>query len=95
MPLRTCTVSFTGLDGIRHSVNVRAETLYEAVILAVRALREHDCVPGPASLLEVEAKSPSVIHRVSIGKVEEWLNGVARSPREKVTKDRLRGLLAS
>ncbi len=95
MPVRTCTVSFTSPDGIRHSVNVRAETLYEAVVLAVRAFREHDFAPGPASLLEVEAKSPSVTHTVSISKVEEWLNGVARSPREKVTKDRLRGLLAS
>ena len=35
VPARTCSVSFTGPDGIRHSVNVQAETLYEAVALAV------------------------------------------------------------
>jgi hypothetical protein len=39
VPARTCTVSFTGHDGIRHSVNVQAETLYEAVVLAIRAFR--------------------------------------------------------
>ena len=42
VPARTCTVSFTGPDGIRHSVNVQAETLYEAVVLAIRAFREHE-----------------------------------------------------
>ena len=49
VPARTCTVSFTGPDGIRHSVNVQAETLYEAVVLAIRAFREHDCAPGAGS----------------------------------------------
>ena len=56
VPARSCTVSFTGHDGIRHSVNVQAETLYEAVVLAIRAFRENDCAPGPASQLEVEAR---------------------------------------
>ena len=40
VPARACTVSYTGPDGIRHSVNVQAETLYEAVVLAIRAFRE-------------------------------------------------------
>jgi hypothetical protein len=44
---------------IRHAVNVQAETLYEAAVLAIRASREHECAPGAASQLEVEAKSPS------------------------------------
>ena len=95
MPVRTCTVSFTGPDGIRHSVNVQAETLYEAVALAVRAFREHDCAPGPASTLEVEARSPSVTHTVSMQKVQDWLRSAAKSPADRITKDRLKGLLAS
>ena len=49
VPARACTVSFTGPAGIRHSVNVEAETLYETVVLAIRAFREHDCAPGAAS----------------------------------------------
>ena len=60
MAVRICTVAFTDAEGLRHSVNVQAETLYEAVVLAVRAFREHDCEPGSGSQLEVEAKSPSV-----------------------------------
>ena len=59
-------------DGILHSVNVQAESLFETVVLAIRAFREHDCAPGPASQLEVEARSPSVAHTVSMAKVQDW-----------------------
>jgi hypothetical protein len=95
MPARACTVSFTDTEGLRHSVNVQADTLYEAVALAVRAFREHDCPPGPASQMEVEARSPAVTHTVSMRKVEDWLRGGARSPSERLLKDRLKGLLGS
>ncbi|MGD1091946.1 MAG: hypothetical protein ABSB35_08120 [Bryobacteraceae bacterium] len=95
MPAGTCTVSFTDHEGLRHSVNVQAETLYEAVVLAVRAFRKHDCAPGPARVLEVEARSPSVTHTVAMRKVREWLDGGAKSPKEKIVKERLKGLLAS
>ena len=95
MPARACTVSFTSPDGIRHSVNVQAETLYEAVILAIPAFREHDCAPGAGSQLEVEARSPAVTHLVSMAKVQTWLQSSAKSPSDKIMKERLKGLLAS
>jgi hypothetical protein len=72
-------------------VNVQAGTLYEAVALAVRAFREHDWEPGPASTMEVEARSPSVTHTVRMAKVEEWLTGASKSPNEKLVKERLKG----
>ena len=34
-------------------------------------------------------------HTVSMRKIREWLDGGAKSPNEKVTKERLKGLLAS
>ena len=95
MPGRTCTVSFTDTEGLRHSVNVQAETLYEAVALAVREFREHDCTPGAMSTMEVEARSPAVTHTVSMGKVEDWVNGGAKSPRERLLKERLKGLMGA
>ena len=95
MPARACSVSYTGPDGIRHSVNVQAETLYEAVVLAIRAFREHECAPGAGSHLEVEARSPSVTHTVSMAKVQTWLRSSAKSPSDKIMKERLKGLLAS
>jgi hypothetical protein len=39
MPLRTCAVSFADVRGVRHTAEVQAETLYEAVVLAVRVFR--------------------------------------------------------
>ena len=56
---------------------------------------DRNCTTGVGSHLEVEAKSRSVTHTVSMGKVQDWLNGGAKSPSEKLTKERLKGLLAS
>jgi hypothetical protein len=95
VPARICTASFTGHDGIRHSVNIQAETLYEAVALAVREFRAHDCPPGTASEMEGEARSPAVTHTVSLGKLRTWLQSSAKSPSDKILKERLKGMLAS
>jgi hypothetical protein len=45
--------------------------------------------------LEVEARSPSVTHTVSMAKVQGWLRSSAKSPSDKIMKERLKGLLAS
>ena len=95
MAVQTCTVSFADPDGVRHSVNVQAETLYEAVALAVRIFREHGVAPGLTSQMSVEARSPSVQHTVALSKVHSWLESSAKSPRDKLVRDRLKGLLAS
>ena len=45
-----CRVSFTDSEGVLHGVDVDAESLYEAVAVAVASLREDDvspAVPGP------------------------------------------------
>jgi hypothetical protein len=88
-------VSFTDAEGLRHSVDVQASSLYEAVALAISVFREHDCALGPASQLEVEARSPGVKHSVSIGKVRDWLETSAKSPSDRLLKEKLKGLLAS
>lgn len=95
MPIRTCTVSFTDSEGLRHSVDVQAETLYEAAALAVRTFQEHQCGPGPATHLDVEARAPSVKHSLTVGKVRDWLESSAKSPRDKLLKERLKNLLAA
>jgi hypothetical protein len=95
VPIRTCRVSFTDSEGLRHSVNVQAETLYEAAALAVRAFLDHDCPPAPMCTLDVEARSPAVTHTVSVRKVRDWLESSAKSPRDRLLKERLKGLMAS
>jgi hypothetical protein len=90
---KTCTVSFRDSDGVRHSVEVGAETLYEAAILALRSFRELDYAPGTAAHLAIEVKSPSVTHTVVVQRVEEWVSGGAKSPKEAIEKRRLKELL--
>lgn len=50
-----CVVSYLDTEGLRDSVEVEAESLYEAAVLAIRVFRQHDCEPGQGS----EARSRS------------------------------------
>jgi hypothetical protein len=55
-------VSFIDIRGVRHTVDVTAESLYEAVILAVRVIRTSEWIEsvGPAAPIEVEVRAPSL-----------------------------------
>lgn len=90
--MASCIVYYLDTEGLRHSVEVDAESLYEAAVLPMSTFKEHHCEPGPLSKLEVEIRS-SITHTLTPKKVCEWLNGGARSPRDAVLKERLRELL--
>jgi len=92
--MAACIVSFVDLDGIRHSVEVDAEGLYEASVLGICAFRKHDLEPGGLTQLEVEVRS-SVTHTLTVTKVREWLQRGVRTPKEAILKDKLRTLLSS
>ena len=87
-----CLVSYLDTEGLRHAVEVEAESLYEAAVLAIRIFRQHHCEPGQVSTLEIEVRS-SVIHTITPKRIYEWLNGGAKTPKEAVIKERLRTLL--
>lgn len=90
--MASCRVSYLDSLGIRHTVEVEAQSLYEAAVLALRTFKNHNCAPGAASYLDVEVHS-SVTHRLTIRKVHEWVNGGAKTPKEAVIKERLKTLL--
>lgn len=90
--MAACFVSYVDVEGLRHAVEVEADSLYEAVILAVRTFRQHHCEPGEHGKIEVEIRS-SITHTVTLKKIHSWLQGGARSPKEAITKERLRALL--
>ena len=93
--VRTCVVSFTDSEGIRHSVEVAAGTLYEAAVLAIAQFRKCGFtvdLPGPATRLTVAVKMPSTTHEVQWGKIEMWLQSAGK-PNEQTMKNRLRELL--
>ena len=87
-----CVVSFLGSEGIRHTVEMEADTLYEAAARAIRVFKDNDCEPGLMSQLDVEIRT-SIIHTITPKKVREWLGSSAKSPRDSLLKDRLREIL--
>ena len=96
MPARTCTVSFTGTDGIAHGVEVSAASLYEAAALALAEFRKcnlTEVLPGRATRLTVTVKAPATSHELTVGKLEDWLASGGKSPKEQVEKGRLKELL--
>lgn len=97
MAERLCRVSFTDASGIKHSVQVTADSLFEAAVRGVKALRagEWNDPPGRAAVLDIEISDPGVRHSVSLQHVARWLNGASSSPRESMKKIALRKLLAS
>lgn len=93
MPARSCRVSFTDSEGIEHSVQVPAESLYEAAVEAMAVFRRSvlaEMPLGSATRLTIKVKAPEEEHTVTIGKVLAWLDGTAASPSEKLRKNRLR-----
>ena len=96
MALQTCTVSFTGPSGVRHSVEVTAESIYEAAALGVSALRKGawaDAI-APGTELEIQVREPATCHRLTVRQIQRWCDGVAVSPDETLKKRRLKQLLA-
>jgi hypothetical protein len=95
MPLRSCTVSFTGPSGVVHSVEVMAESLYEAAVLGLNALRRDGWVAtvAPGTTLSVQVREPATTHSVSVAQLHRWCDGVAVSPDETLKKRKMKQLL--
>ena len=91
-PVATCIVSYLDTDGLRHKVEVQAASVYEAAALAIAAFKKHNCQPGELSQLDVEVRT-SVTHTVTVKRLRQWVNGGARTPKEAITKERIRELL--
>jgi hypothetical protein len=50
MPVRSCRVTIQDLDGVSHTVEVTAATLYEAVAQGLAALRGNEWIAGIAEV---------------------------------------------
>ena len=78
MPVRICAVSFVDLRGIRHTVEVQAESLFEAAILGVRTLKGDPWIEhvGPATVLDIDVRDPAAKHAITMMQVERCLGGL-------------------
>ena len=94
--MKPCAVTFTDLNGLRQTVELEADTVYEAAVLALQAFRKAsfaELPPGLASRFQVVVREPIVTHEVSLLKVREWVERGSTNPAEVIRKQRLREIL--
>jgi len=95
VPVRSCLVTLVDGRGIRHTVEVTAETVFDAAARGLAALAESAWTdrPGPATRLDIEVRAPAVIHTITVQQLARWSQGTAASPDERLRKDRVRQIL--
>ena len=91
-----CIVSFTDPEGMTHSVEVAADSLFQAAALGVAELCRGEFTAagiGPATNLRVAIKAPATVHEVRFSRLESWLQSHGKSPNEQALKADLRARL--
>jgi LysM repeat protein len=94
--LRTCTVAVKDIRDVEHSVEVNAETLYEAIATALAALQQDNWVGEIGqglTTVTVVVQQPPVKHQVKLKDFLSWLNRQGRSPAEVILKQKLEKIL--
>jgi len=99
MPPARCAVSFTDLEGVVHEARVHADTLYEAVALAVADFRRDKLVPQLDSSTEftVAVQPPRIEHRIRLSQIAKWAqtNTTREGPAGITKRHRIRTLLGN
>ncbi len=98
MAVARCSVTFTDSGSIVHTAYVQAESLYEAVALAVAEFRQDEIVPSPTPATEfvVIIERPPVEHRIRLSQVAKWAEETTRDgPAGMTRRHKLRQLLGS
>ena len=91
-----CQVSYTDGDGLLHAIEVEAESLYEAVALAVAEFREDDMNQSmPAAMTEfiVSVYRNPTEHRIRLNQVTRWAQHTVKDgPAGVVKRQKVRTL---
>jgi len=96
MPVRSCRVTIQDLDGVSHTVEVTAATLYEAVAQGLAAIRGNEWVAGVAqglNAVKVAVADVRVEHEVKLMDFTKWVEKTGGSPREMSDRQRIRAIL--
>lgn len=83
------------MEDVSHTVEVTAESLYEAVALGLKAVRGSDWVEGLRDQFKVEVSVTDipVRHSVEIKEFNIWLEREGGAPRDLVQRKRARKIL--
>jgi hypothetical protein len=96
MAMRSCRVTIQDLDGVAHTVEVTAATLYETVAQGLAAIRGNEWVAGFAqgfSMVKVSVADVRVEHEVKLGDFTKWVEKTGGSPRDVIQRQRIRSIL--
>ena len=93
--VRSCRVTIKDMKDISHTVEVTAESLYEAVALGLRAIRGRDWVEGLRDQfkIDVSVSEIPVRHSVEVKEFNSWLQRDGGAPRDLVQRKRARKIL--
>ena len=84
------------LEGIDHTVDATAETLFEAGALGISAIRTDDWttdVPQGLNCVQVQVTNVPVKHEVRMRDFLAWLERTSGSPREFSYRKRIKMIL--
>ncbi len=96
MPVRSCRVTIQDMDGVTHTVEVTAATLYEAVAQGLAAIRRNEWLAGIAqgvNVVKVSVADVRVEHEVKLMDFTKWVDRTGGSPREMSDRQRIRAIL--
>jgi hypothetical protein len=96
MEVKSCRVTISDMEGVAHSVEVTAATLYEAVALGLRELQGNEWVEGIArglNTVTVSVRNVQIEHKVTIGEFTKWLERRGGTPAEMTRKGKVREIL--
>jgi len=82
-------VSITGRDGVRHSVELTAGSLFEAASAALAGFRQHRWAVDaltPNAVVRVEVQLPPTVHEVPLKAIEQWQQSPTTSPKDYIVK---------
>jgi hypothetical protein len=89
MSPRRCLVTIADSDGVCHSVEVTAGSVFEAAAEAVKLFRLEGWAAEaltPAARLRVEVRLPPVVHDVPLRALERWTQSPTISPKDHLVK---------
>jgi hypothetical protein len=95
--IHLCHAGYVDVEGVRHTVSVEAESVYEAAVRALAVLRHHPwCGPQIAQrdcVIEVRPDGSSKTYRVTVGRLLRWLESGGGRRGEFVQRYQLKRLL--
>jgi len=96
MEVKSCRVTIFDMEGVAHTVEVTAATLYEAVAQGLTQIRHDDWVEGIAGAMNpvtVCVKNVQVEHTIRIGEFTKWLERKGGSPAEMMRRRRIKEIV--